>query len=64
MSGNMSDKCYVYFDKLPPTLANWVIEQYNGTQGNNNIYYRNGTITNDAGANPNNYLCFDTTCIE
>ena len=71
MSGNVSDKCYVYFDKVI-TLADYVKSLYTGTQGDNNIYYHNGTITSDdgtiidakdnsyryAGANPNNFLCF------
>ena len=66
MSGNVSDKCYVYFDKVL-TLANYVKEQYNGVQGNNNIYYHNGTLENGindgsyryAGASDavNNYVC-------
>ena len=78
MSGNVSDKCYVYFDKVL-TLADYVKSLYTGTQGDNNIYYHNGTITTDdgtlidandnsyryAGANPNNFLCFgsdETPC--
>ena len=47
-------------------LADWVIAQYNGVQGNNNIYYHDSTLANGAGdnsyryagANPNNYVCF------
>ena len=47
-------------------LADWVIEQYNGTQGNNGIYYHTSSLANGAGdnsyryagANPNNYVCF------
>ena len=31
------------------TLADYVISQYTGTQGENNIYYHNGTITGDDG---------------
>ena len=31
------------------TLAEHVISQYTGTQGENNIYYHNGTITDDDG---------------
>ena len=67
MSGNKSDKCYVYFDLYNPTLAEYVISQYNGVQGNNNIYYHNGTLENGindgsyryAGASDvvNNYVC-------
>ena len=72
MSGNVSDKCYVYFDldnKI--TLANYIISQYNGVQGNNNIYYHDSTLANGAGDNSyryagpsdqvNNFVCFGTT---
>ena len=67
MSGNVSDKCYVYFDVyVPPTLAEYVISQYDGVQGNNNIYFHDSSLANGAGdnsyryagANPNNYVCF------
>ena len=68
VSGNLSDKCYVYFDKVF-TLANYVISQYTGTQGENAIYYHNSSLSNGAkdnsyryaGANPNNYVCFGTS---
>ena len=74
MQGNISDKCYVYFDKIL-TLANYVSSQYTGTQGGNDIYYHNSSLANGAGdnsyryagANPNNYVCFGsdaTTCPE
>lgn len=78
MSGNVSDKCYVYFDidnKI--TLANYIISQYNGVQGNNNIYYHDNSLENGAGDNSyryagssdttNNYVCFGSdaaTCPE
>ena len=73
MSGNLSDKCYVYFDIYVPTLAEYVISQYNGIQGNNNIYFHNSSLANGAGDNsyrysgatPDNYVCFgssDSTC--
>ena len=50
----------------PLLLANWVIDQYNGVQGNNGIYYHTSSLENSAGdnsyrysgANPNNYVCF------
>ena len=75
VSGNTSDKCYVYFDIYQPHLAEYVISQYTGTQGENGIYYHNSSLTNGAddnsyryaGANPNNYVCFGsnaTTCPE
>ena len=54
-------------------LADWVIGEYNGIQGNNGIYYHTSSLANSAGdnsyryagANPNNYVCFgsdETTC--
>ena len=72
MSGNVSDKCYVYFDKyVSHSLADFVISQYNGVQGNNNIYYHDSSLENGAGDNSyryagasdsvNNYVCFGST---
>ena len=66
VSGNLSDKCYVYFDIYQPTLAEYIKSQYTGTQGENNIYYHDSDLTNGAGdnsyryagANPNNFVCF------
>ena len=59
MSGNVSDKCYVYFDVyVPPrfdeicdetTLACHVAKLYTGTQGENGIYYHDSSLTNGAG---------------
>ena len=59
MMGNVSDKCYVYFDVyVPPRydeicdeslLACHVAKQYTGIQGENNMYYHNSTLTNGAG---------------
>ena len=72
--GNISDKCYVYFDvDTSMSLAEYVVSQYTGTQGVNGIYYHDANLTNGAGdnsyryagANPNNYVCFgsdDATC--
>ena len=59
----------------PILLADWVINEYNGTQGNNGIYYHTSSLANSAGdnsyryagANPNNYVCFGSdaeTCPE
>ena len=78
MSGNVSDKCYVYFDVYaPPALADYVKSLYTGTQGANNIYYHDASLTNGAGDNSyryagssdttNNYVCFgsdSSTCPE
>ena len=68
MQGNVSDKCYVYFDKyMPPSnLAEYVVSKYTGVQGENDIYYHDSYLENGAGdnsyryagANPNNYVCF------
>ena len=75
VSGNMSDKCYVYFDIYHPLLTEYIISQYTGTQGDNALYYHNSTLTNGAGDNSyryagasdsvNNYICLGsdaTTC--
>ena len=75
VSGNLSDKCYVYFDIYQPTLAEYIKSQYTGTQGDNALYYHNSTLTNGAGDNSyryagasdsvNNYICLgsdEATC--
>ena len=75
VSGNLSDKCYVYFDIYQPTLTEYIKSQYTGTQGDNALYYHNSTLTNGAGDNSyryagasdsvNNYICLGsdaTTC--
>ena len=74
MSGNKSDKCYVYFDvyvKPQVLLADYVKSLYTGTQGENGIYYHDATLTNGANDNSyrfagasdqvNNYVCFGST---
>ena len=74
MSGNKSDKCYVYFDvyvKPQVLLADYVKSLYTGTQGANSIYYHDASLTNGAGNNSyryagasdqvNNYVCFGST---
>ena len=68
MSGNMSDKCYVYFDKDQEKLANYIKSLYTGVQGENNLYYHDNTLENGAndssyryaGASgtTNNFVCF------
>ena len=69
MQTNSSDKCYVYFDVYePPTLAKYIVSQYT-TDGENGLYYHDGSGTYGAqeagdnsyrysGANPNNFVCF------
>ena len=54
-----------------PTLAEYVISQYTGTQGENSLYYHNSNLTNGAGDNSyryagasdsvNNFVCFGST---
>ena len=36
-------------DKIPPTLAQYVMNLYTGTQGENNLYYHDSTLENGAG---------------
>ena len=75
MSGNTSDKCYVYFDVGLKTLVDYVKSLYTGTQGDNNIYYHDSSLENGAGDNSyryagasksvNNFVCFgsdETPC--
>ena len=67
VSGNLSDKCYVYFDIYQLTLVEYIKSQYTGTQGDNALYYHSSTLTNGAGDNSyryagasdsvNNYIC-------
>ena len=72
-SGDVSDKCYVYFDKyVAPsmTLVEYVLAQFTGVQGENNIYYHTSSLTNGASDNSyryagasdsvNNFVCFGT----
>ena len=71
---NFSAKLLIQKTKIP-TLADYVISQYTGTQGENSLYYHNSTLTNGAGDNSyryagasdsvNNYICLGsdaTTC--
>ena len=68
MIGDGSDKCYIYFDKENILLSNYIKSQYTGTQGENNLYYHDSTLTNGAGDNSyryagssdttNNFVCF------
>ena len=62
VSGNLSDKCYVYFDLVRfdetcdgSTLACRIAKQYTGTQGENSLYYHDSTLTNGAGDNSYRY---------
>ena len=54
-----------------PTLAEYVVSQYTGTQGDNGIYYHNSSLANGAGDNSyryagasesvNIFICFGST---
>ena len=69
MEGNSSDKCYAYFNVETLTLSKYIIKQYKGTQGENNIYYHDSNLENGAednsyrfaGASPNNYICLGSS---
>ena len=71
----LSAKLIIQKDKMTEdkSLASYVIKQYNGTEGDNGIYYHDANLTNGAGdnsyryagENPNNYICLgsnETTC--
>ena len=74
MTGNTSDKCYIYFDKstmsdtcnLGQKLSECVISM---SDVDDNIYHHDNSLTNGAGDNsyryaggdPNNYVCFGST---
>lgn len=66
---NASMNVDIYLQKTKiPTLADYVISQYTGTQGENNIYYHDSSLANGAGDNSyryagasdqvNNFVCF------
>ncbi len=74
---NISDKCYLYFDKQSFNFTNYIKSLYT-TQGSNNIYYHDSSLENGANDNSyrfagnqnsvnNNYVCFgsmESTCPE
>ena len=63
---SMSAKVMIQKEEEKVFLADYVKSLYTGTQGDNNIYYHDSSLTNGAGdssyrysgANPNNYVCF------
>ncbi len=72
---NLSGKLIIQKEKIKTPLADYVISQYTGTQGENNIYYHDSNLTNGAGdnsyryagarSNVKNYVCLgssETTC--
>ena len=69
---NMDAEIIIQQEKIQ-TLAQYVIGQYTGTDGENDLYYHDADLANGAqdnsyryaGANPNNYVCFgsiETPC--
>ena len=66
---NMDAEIIIQQNELKPTLAEYVISQYTGTDGENALYYHDADLANGAqdnsyryaGANPNNYVCFGST---
>ncbi len=70
---NMNAEIIIQQNELKPTLAQYVIGQYTGTDGENALYYHDADLENGAednsyryaGVNPNNYVCFgsdEETC--
>ena len=65
--GNTKDDCYLYFDVVI-SLADYVKQLYTGTQGENNLYLHDNTLTNGANdgsyryagssETTNNFVCF------
>ena len=65
---NLTGKVLIQQEEIKPTLAEYIISQYTGTQGENNIYFHDSKLTNGAGDNSyrfagaseavNNYVCF------
>ena len=66
MGKSFNAKLMIQKEEYKPTLAEYVVSQYSGTQGDNGIYYHNSSLANGAGdnsyryagANPNNFVCF------
>ena len=68
--GNSMDvNVYITKNEKKPTVSEYVISQYTGTQGENGLYYHNSGLANGAGdnsyryagASPNNFVCFGST---
>ena len=52
---NLTGKVLIQHEEIKPTLAEYIISQYTGTQGENNIYYHDASLTNGAGDNSYRY---------
>ena len=65
---NLTGKVLIQQEEIKTTLAEYIISQYTGTQGENGIYYHDANLTNGANDNlyryagaseaVNNYVCF------
>ena len=65
---NLTGKVLIQQEEIKTTLAEYIISQYIGTQGENGIYYHDANLTNGANDNSyryagaseavNNYVCF------
>lgn len=79
MTGNSSDKCYLYFDVRTFTLAEYIMYKVYSIDGENNLYYfdHEGDYTNasyetldysyrysGASSDVNNFLCFENDCTD
>ena len=66
---SMSVEIIMTQEERKTTLADYVISQYTGVDGDNGLYYHDADLANGAGdnsyryagANPNNYICFGST---
>ena len=64
-------KLMIQKEEYKPTLAEYVVSQYSGTQGENGLYYHDNSLANGAGDNSyryagasesvNNFICFGST---
>ena len=71
MGKSFNAKLMIQKEEYKPTLAEYVVSQYSGTQGDNGIYYHNSSLANGAGDNSyryagasdqvNNFVCFGST---
>mgnify|MGYP004651470905 CR=1 FL=1 len=72
-NGNITDKCYIYFDiyvKPSVSISDYIKNLYTGTQGENELYYHDSNLANGAEDNSyryagastevNNYICIGT----
>ena len=66
--GSLEMEAILQKDKIPPTLAQYVMNLYTGAQGENNLYYHDSTLENGArdssyryagsSETTNNFVCF------